>query len=330
MCQNAADMTAQMLIFSRRNVFKREHLKLSAFMRDFSKLCQVLIPQDVCLEIGEIADDLVLQIDVSQFQQMLMNLVTNAQEALAGKKNPTIGISLEAFTADPKFLAKHATIQQRELVCISVIDNGCGIPQELHKQIFAPYFTTKQEHQGVGLGLSMVADAVTRLQGVIELNSIPKQGTIMRLYLPIAQQEAGERRDGSREELEYGQGELLLLADDDVFVRDSHKDVLVQLGYRVLAVADGQQAVEAFSEYPQVVMAILDVAMPKLDGISAAEQMRQLRPELPVLFMSGYADRVLAKQTLPADAELLHKPASMPELSRRVQRLLAQLDGRVE
>jgi CheY-like chemotaxis protein len=150
----------------------------------------------------------------------------------------------------------------------------------------------------------------------------------MRIYLPREQQTGDERRNGAREKLEYGQGELLLLADDDAFVRDSHKDVLVQLGYRVLAVADGQQALEALEASPQVVLAILDVAMPKLDGISAAQQMRQLRPELPVLFMTGYADRVLARQTLPDEAEMLNKPASMPELSRRVQRLLVPPVGK--
>ncbi len=327
MCQNAADMTAQMLIFSRRDVFKSEAMQLSSFMRDFSKICQVLIPQDVCFEMGEVGEELIVQVDVSQFQQILINLLANAQEALEGQQNPTIGISVEAFSADNKFLVKHPTLKQKQLVCISVIDNGCGIPPELHEQIFAPFFTSKKEQQGTGLGLSMVADAVKRLHGVIELNSIPEQGTIMRLFLPLELQEIDERRNNSREDLEYGQGELLLLADDDDFVRDSHKDVLVQLGYRVLAVADGRQALEAFAEYPQVVMAILDVAMPKLDGISAAQQMRQIRPELPVLFMTGYADRVLTKQTLPADAEMLNKPAAMPELSRRVHRLLEQLGG---
>jgi signal transduction histidine kinase/ActR/RegA family two-component response regulator len=326
MCLNAADMTAQMLIFSRRGIFKREALQLSTFMHDFSKICQMLLPQDICLEIGTVADDLVLQVDASQFQQMLMNLVANAQEALAGQKNPSIGISVEAFAADSKFFAKHPVIESKELVCISIIDNGCGIPLELQQQIFTAFFTTKKAPPGTGLGLSMVADAVKRLHGVIELNSIPGQGTILRLFLPCERQETAERRNDSREELVYGQGELLLLADDDVFVRDSHKDVLVQLGYRVLAVADGCQAVEAFTEYPQVVMAILDVTMPKLDGVAAAQQMRQIRPELPVLFLTGYADRVLAKQTLPAEAEMLYKPASMPELSRRVQRLLERLD----
>ena len=165
MCQNAADMTAQMLIFSRRNVFKREVLQLSSFMHDFGKMCQILIPQDVCLEIGTVAEDLIIQTDVAQFQQLLINLVTNAQEALKGQKNPTIGISVEAVTADQKFLAKHPTIKHQDLVCISVIDNGRGVPQELHKKIFTPFFTTKKKTQGTGLGLSMVADAVKRLQG---------------------------------------------------------------------------------------------------------------------------------------------------------------------
>ena len=294
-------------------------------MQDFSKICQVLIPQEICFEMGEVAEDLIVELDVAQFQQILINLLANAQEALEGQASPSIGIAVEAFDADQAFRTKHSTINQQHLLCISVIDNGCGIPEKLQQQIFTPFFTTKKEQKGTGLGLSMVADAVARLQGVIEVMSTPEQGTIMRLYLPREQQTVDERRNGTREKLEYGQGELLLLADDDAFVRDSHKDVLVQLGYRVLAVADGQQALEALEASPQVVLAILDVAMPKLDGISAAQQMRQLRPDLPVLFMTGYADRVLARQTLPDDAEMLSKPASMPELSRRVQRLLVPL-----
>ncbi len=322
MCQNAADITAQLLIYARKSRAGVELLPLHSFMHDFNKMYQALLPQNICFEMGEVPEELAIRTNVSQFQQILLNLLSNAQDAVAEEVNPSIGLSLEPFDADDKFMTKHPGLGQRELVRLSVIDNGCGMSAELQQKVFTPFFSTRDSNESNGLGLALVAAALKQQHGVIELNSIEGQGTIIRIYLP---RESLATAEEAVTELEYGRGELLLLADDDSFVRESHKEVLTQLGYRVLAVSDGRQAVEAYQEYPQICMAILDVAMPVLDGISAASELQQLDPQLPILFMTGYADRNMARQALPEEAEVLQKPASMPELSSRVHKLLSEL-----
>ncbi len=322
MCQSAAGMISQMLIFARKDVVKIEAVKLTSFMQEFSKMYQVLIPENIVFEVGSVSDELMVLTDVSQLQQIMVNLLSNARDALAGRENPTIGVSIEAFDADEKFLERHSHISQQELVRLSVIDNGCGISEELRDKIFDPFFTTKNLGKGTGLGLAMVFGAIRRQGGGIEVDSRPGQGTIVRVYLPRVLELAEDIRETSESDLDYGQGELILLADDDDFVRDTHQEVLVQLGYRVLAVSDGIQALEAFEACSQIAMVILDVVMPNLDGVSAGEQIKKQNPQLPLLYMTGYADRLDSQQALPADAEVLNKPATMTELSQKVSRLL--------
>lgn len=322
MCQNAAGMVAQLLVFARKDAVSMAPLKLKTFMAEFSKMYQVLIPENICFELGNISDDLAVQTDLTQFQQLMVNLLTNARDALAGCVNPTIGVSIEKFDADEAFLEKHQTLKQRQLVCISVIDNGCGIPPEIQAKIFEPFFTTKEINKGTGLGLAMVYGAIKRQQGVVEIISNIDQGTIVRLYLPRVQVDATLPVEETDEGLVGGLGELLILADDDAFVRDSHKDALIQLGYRVLPVADGQQALDTFQGCPQVALVISDIVMPNLDGVTAGRMMREINPDLPLLFMSGYADRAEHSKDLPTGAEILKKPASIEQLSQKVARLL--------
>ncbi len=322
MCQGAAGMISQLLIFARKDLVKIEPVRLKRFMQEFSKMYQVLIPENISFELGTIDADLVALTDVSQLQQVLVNLLTNARDALDGRSNPTIGVSIEPFDADEAFITKHADLAQRELICLTVIDNGCGIADEVRDRIFDPFFTTKKLSKGTGLGLAMVFGAVQRQGGCLAIDSHPGQGTIVRLYLPRLREVTDDIRLTKGGELSYGQGELILLADDDSFVRDSHQEALVQLGYRVLAAADGIQALEALDNFPQIELAILDVVMPNLDGVSAGAQMRSNRPELPILYMTGYAERLDRQQALPAEAEVLTKPATMAELSQKIAQLL--------
>lgn len=326
MCQNAAGMVAQLLVLARKDAIANVALKLKNFMAEFGKMYQVLIPENISFELGDIADDLAVMTDLPQFQQIMINLLTNARDALEGCVNPTIGVAIEAFEADQAFLEKHQTVKQRQLVRISVIDNGCGIAPDMQAKIFEPFFTTKKVSKGSGLGLAMVYGAITRQQGVIEILSNVNQGTIVRLYLPRVPADAVPAVSAEVEGLAYGQGELLILADDDDFVRDSHKDALIQLGYRVLPVADGQQAVDTFRECPQVALVICDIVMPNLDGVTAGRLMRDINPDLPLLYLSGYADRTDREKLadLPPGAEILKKPANIEQLSQKVARLLRQ------
>jgi len=213
-------------------------------------------------------------------------------------------------------------LKQRELVCISIIDNGCGIPQETLNRVFEPFFTTKSSTKGTGLGMAMVQGAIKRQNGAIEISSHVDQGTIVRIFLPRLQQRRQQARVEKCVGLVLGQGELLILADDDDFVRDSHKDALIQLGYRVIPVADGLQAVDACRNFPEAALAISDIVMPELDGISAGHQMRELNPDLPLIYMTGYAEKAEDFSRLPKNAKILKKPATIEQLSQMVARLL--------
>ncbi len=322
MCQGAAGMIAQLLVFARKDQVSIEPLRLNKFMDDFSKMYNVLIPENIRVELGDIDDELTVLTDLPQFQQLMINLLTNARDALAGCENPTIGVTLEAFEADDAFLAQHPTLKQKQLVCLSVTDNGCGVPAELQSKVFDPFFTTKGVNQGTGLGLAMVYGAVKRQDGAIKISSYPGQGTIIRLYLPRSLAGGSAVEPVAPPVLTYGHGELLILADDDAFVRESHKDALVQLGYRVIPVADGQQAVDTFRATPTVALVISDIVMPNLDGVTAGRMMRDIDPDLPLLYMTGYADRSEAAEDLPAGADVLKKPANIEQLSEAVALLL--------
>jgi|GEM_PF-1626428 len=322
MCQNAAGMVAQLLIFARKDVLSIAPLPLQSFMVEFEKMYQVLIPENIRFELSDIDEDMVVLTDVTQFQQVLVNLLTNARDALEDRSNPTIGVSVKRFTADEAFLAKHQNLKQRELVCISVIDNGCGIPPELQGRIFEPFFTTKAINKGTGLGMAMVFGAITRQGGTVEISSHVDQGTIVRLYLPRVHLAREHQQPDECQGLISGQGELLILADDDAFIRESYKDALIQLGYRVIAVADGRQAVDAYRSCPQVALVISDIVMPELDGISAGQMVRETDAALPLLYMTGYADKADRSKLLPAGAKIIKKPVTIQQLSQEIARLL--------
>lgn len=322
MCQNAAGMITQLLVFARKDHVQIVPLPLKRFMADFGKMYQVLVPENVDIELGDIAEDLIALTDLPQFQQILVNLLTNARDALEGRENPTIGISIEAFQADPAFRTTHPALQQSELVCVTVTDNGCGMLPEVRGKIFEPFFSTKAVNRGTGLGLAMVYGAIKRQNGAIQISSYAGQGTIVRIYLPRSLENVASEIAEVAPQLVYGRGELLILADDDAFVRESHKDALVQLGYRVIPVADGQQALDVYQANQQVALVISDIVMPTLDGLVAARMMRKINNDLPLLFMTGYADRAESAAELPAGAAIIKKPADIEQLSQKVAFLL--------
>ncbi len=323
MCRNAAGMVNQLLVFARKDNVNIEPLLLKSFLTDFADMYQVLVPENVMIRFTEVPADLAIMTDRTQFQQMLVNLLTNARDAVAAVRDPQIEFGVAPYIADEDFLQKHPRVKQNHLVQVSVADNGCGIPDELLENIFEPFFSTKEVKKGTGLGLAMVYGAVARQHGAIEISSQVGSGTTFSLFLPRA--EALETTlDPADDGLVFGHGEVVILADDDSFVRDSHQDALEHLGYRVLPAADGQQALETFRSTPEVALAICDIVMPVLDGITAGEKMRELNSALPLLYMSGYADKVEYRDSLPEGAEILDKPVTVEQLSQRVAALLNQ------
>jgi CheY-like chemotaxis protein len=258
---------------------------------------------------------------MTQLHQVLMNLLNNAQDAVEATDTPLLTISLDLFRTDNAFLETHAYFNAGRYAHLSVKENGCGIPEHQLQHLFEPFFTTKEEGKGTGLGLAMVFGAIKTHHGFFEVESIEGAGSTFHLYFPLVEavQKASVLQQGSNL-AEEGHGELILLADDEQHVRETGKDVLEDLGYRVLTAQDGQQAVELFEAHSKDIdLCIFDVVMPVLDGDKAAKCIRLLDHKVKIIFATGYDKNRLDNA---AHETMLSKPFAIEEMSRLVREVL--------
>jgi len=320
----AADMIGQLLAFARKSMVQTQPLSLTAFMKESFKLAQVSIPESIAFHRRICGTDLMVTGDATQLQQVLMNLLSNARDAVAGVDKPAISVKLSEYKADDAFLRAYPGLVGRRLARLTVEDNGGGISEEHLNNIFEPFFTTKAVGNGTGLGLSMVYGSVQSHGGAVRVDSKAGRGTSFHIYLPLLDGRQASRDHTNHDKIYAGHGETILLADDEAHVRETGSDVLESLGYRVLTACDGKEAVKLFCAHrDEVALAILDVVMPHLGGVKAAEQIRRLSPGVPVLFATGY-DREQAMTTsnrLPHSL-VLTKPLSINKLSRSVRDLI--------
>lgn len=323
-CFRAADMITHLLVFARSNKIHDLVFDLTAFLKEACKLVRTSIPENIRLEEAICSDQLIIRGDAALMQQILLNLLGNARDAVAEARKPDICVSLAPFEADDDFLHRHPEVDGKHFACLSISDNGCGIPASDLAHLFEPYFTTKEVGKGSGLGLSMVFGAVQMHRGAIEVHSRVNQGSSFRIFLPLC---AGKEdmQPETKEIAEKGRGETILLVEDGDEVRETTADVLKGLGYRVITAANGQQGVEAFTAASGGIdLAMLDVVMPELGGHDAAQRMRSIRPELPVIFLSGYeiSKTPAGSDSLPNSVELA-KPTPVVQLSRTIRSMLS-------
>lgn len=318
----AAEMVQQLLAFARKDIASTSVLSLSDFMREGVKLARTIIPENIHCRVDICSEELVIRGDATQLQQVLMNLLNNARDAVAGVAVPEIGCSLAPYTADPSFRSRHA-VQQDDFACWSVTDNGCGIPEDMQQKIFDPFFTTKDVGKGTGLGLAMMYSAVKGHGGVVEVESAEGKGTTFRIYLPLTG-ETVESTVRSREIRVKGRGETILLVDDEESVRISSRSVLEDLGYRVLEAADGEQALAAFmANRDDIDLLMTDVIMPRLNGTDLVLRVRESGSSIPVILVTGY-DRghVLDEHLQMEHCDVINKPFHFDALSRRIRQLI--------
>jgi len=322
----AADMIKQLLAFARKDMVQFKSIDLVPFIKEAFKLSRVAIPENILCSSDIAADPLPVECDATQLQQMLMNLLTNARDAVQGKDDPEIVLSLARFEPDRQFLQEYPDANASAYAMLCVEDNGCGIPENLRDRIFEPFFTTKGVGQGSGLGLSMLFGAMKSHRGVIELQSEQDRGSIFKLYFPLSEQ----RENPSPEEPSNwtGHGERLLLADDEPIIRETISEMLRIDGFVVDVAIDGQDAVEQFSEKPETYDAvILDVVMPRMGGMDAAHRMREIRPDIPVIFATGYdRDHVLRGVEGMQSVAALSKPLHSVTLRQMLGELLEKKD----
>ncbi len=325
--EKAAELTRQILAFSRRQVLKREHVPVNDLLRGLVRLLRRVTRANVKIELVTADEVGTVYADRSQLEQVVVNLAVNASDAMPAGGTLTIETSL--VDADDVAAREEGRQQSavgdgraEKLVCIRVSDTGMGMSPEVVAHVFEPFFTTKELGRGTGLGLATVHGVVHQHDGRILVKSAPGEGSAFEVLLPASGGVAAPvRRERPRGPVARG-CELLLVADDDEVSRRITVRLLEDAGYRVLVASSGEQALELFVAHADdIELVILDVVMPDLGGPATLTRMQELKPDVPYLFASGYAfepseaDARIARHSLP-------KPFDLDELLRRVRAAL--------
>ncbi len=325
-CDHSATLIAQLLTFARKGETAMQRLSLNDLLSGLLKISNVAIPKNIRFRQELPEQPLVIRGNATQLQQVLINLLNNARDAVEHVGEPSITLRLEPFTADTRFHHEHPELGGEQFARITVQDNGHGIPPEALDQVFDPFYTTKEAGKGTGLGLAMCYGAIHDHHGTILVDSTPDKGTCFTIYLPLAEGEAASRvKETDKTTNRDAQGARILLADDDARVREPLAEVLGDLGFHVVPAADGREALAVFDAAGDTpfAIAVLDVVMPELDGPGLALELRRRDPELPILFVTGY-DRaqVLQRSPITESVEVITKPYRVETLIERIHQLL--------
>jgi len=321
----AAEMISQLLTFARKGVIRMQPFSLNPFAKEALKLAQVSIPENIKLRRSFCSYDLKINGDATQLQQVLMNLLSNARDALRDVKKPEITVKLRDWRATAEFADQHPEISANRFAWLTVEDNGCGIPEDYLDKIFDPFFTSKGVGEGTGLGLAMTYGAVQSHGGILAVESEVGEGARFHVYLPLLDDttvSSDSPNEARGNEPLTGHGEMILLADDQANVRTTVKDLLVSLNYHVLEAANGREAVETFSVHSgKISLLLLDVIMPELGGVEAARSIREITPDIPAIFATGYDQEQVLSEPMPHTL-VLTKPFSIGALSQSLSTLL--------
>jgi PAS domain S-box-containing protein len=317
----AAALTRQLLAFSRRQTLKPEILSLNEVVGDLETMLRRVIGEDIELRLRLAPDLGNVRADPSQLEQILVNLVVNARDAMP--KGGTLVVETSNAVLDEGYARGDGEVKPGAYVVLAVSDVGCGIPRETLDHMFEPFFTTKAPGKGTGLGLSTVYGIVKQSGGHIDVESEVGKGTTFRIFLPRALGEAA-RVPSQAEPAKVGGSETILVVEDDPGVRRLAERVLNPLGYRVLTAAAPSEALDLCESHPGPIHLLLtDVVMPAMDGGALAERVAALRSGVAVLYMSGYSGAAIARHGgLAAGSRLIQKPFTASELAREVREAL--------
>lgn len=316
----ASDLTRSLLAFSRRQLTDIRRADLNRIVRGFEKMLKRLLREDIELQIELCAGDAPFMADAGQIEQILVNLATNSRDAMP--TGGVIRITTERVMVDESFAASNGLAAAGRYLELVFRDSGGGMDDATLARIFDPQFTTKKESEGTGLGLSVCYGIVRKHHGCILCESTKGVGTAFTIYFPEAPQK-DTRIDVSAALSHLRGNETLLFAEDDPSVRGLSRSTLERFGYKVLEAADGSEAVAVFRDNLEAVkLCVIDVIMPKKAGVDACNEIRAIKPEARILFISGYSEETLDSQNLPKDIEVLKKPLPPVKLLEAVRRAL--------
>ena len=319
--ERAAQLTRQLLAFSRQQVISPVVVCVSEEVALASRMIRRLVDEDVALTLDAAPDDGLdnALIDRGQFEQMLMNLVVNARDAMPD--GGSLAITVRNVDVEAGAVASRPNLPAGPYVLLSVTDSGTGIPADIVDRIFEPFFTTKGQGKGTGLGLSTVYGIVHQCGGDIVVSSTPGHGSTFDIYLPrVSRSEAPEE-----ESLDLaGRGEIILLVEDEDELRSVATRMLRAAGYEVLGAPNGAAALDVLADPDlHIDLLLTDVVMPGMNGAELAQRVRAQRPDIRVLFASGFADTGRVSREILADTgHFLAKPFSVGDLTARVRRVL--------
>jgi len=318
---HAAQLTKDLLLFSRKQVSERKPVDLNEIIKTVEKFLKRVIGEDVECRTTLFEEAMPVLGDSHQLEQVMMNLAMNGRDAM-----PTGGIltiTTEQVRFDEEFISSHGYGKPGQYALTTVSDTGKGMDEVTRQHIFEPFFTTKEVGKGTGLGLAVVYGIIKQHEGFINVYSEPGQGTTFRIYLPLIASVMDEEKKVVQELTARGT-EAILFAEDEETVREVTRFVLEDFGYTVITAHDGQDAVNRYKENrDKIHLLLFDIVMPKKTGKMAYDEIRAIRPDIKVIFQSGYApDIVRNKVSLGDNANIVYKPISPMELLKKVRGVL--------
>ncbi len=317
----ATALTQQLLAFSRRQVLQPETIDLTQAVLGLQKMLRRVIREDIALVV-DASDAAWVCVDPNQFEQVVLNLVLNARDALPEGGAIRLSVSHEQPPADA---ASQPGGAGDEYVCVRVADNGVGMTPDVRDRVFEPFFTTKERGKGTGLGLASVYGIVRQSNGSIAVDSVPGGGSTFTIFFPASQPEPGARPPERTDEASGGRRETVLLVEDENAVRRVVRAMLERHGYQVMEAGSAFDACDVFEEHADhIQLLVTDVVMPGMNGPALAQRLVAAKPELPVLFISGYTD--LDPNALGLghrNVGFLSKPITAERLAAKIREIFA-------
>jgi PAS domain S-box-containing protein len=319
--ERASALTAQLLAFSRRQISQPKVIDLNAVVRNSAKMLARVIGEDIEIVMHLDAALGTARLDPLQIDQLLMNLVVNARDAMP--KGGRLTIETANVMLDEHYVGRHIGVAPGAYCMLAVSDDGSGMIPEVKSRLFEPFFTTKEAGRGTGLGLSIVYGIVKQNSGEIMVYSEPGQGTTFKVYFPLSEVPAEISVAESAGAALRGH-ETILLCEDEGGIRKLVRSMLMKSGYRVLEAESPHRAIEIARESSEPIHLLLtDVVMPHMSGFELARELARLRPEMKVLYTSGYTDnRLSGSWVLEPGAPFLHKPFTAGSLGQKVREAL--------
>ncbi len=324
--QQAGEMVKQLLAFSHKDFSQdKQAAQIGAIVEEGFATAKFGVEESINLSLHIHDADMMVHCDAGQIQQVVMNMLNNARDAVAESSERCITLSLERCSPKASFFYKHPELTPGEYALLSISDSGHGMSPEIMENIFDPFFTSKAVGQGTGLGLSSAFGSVTSHGGVIEVDSKVSSGSMFRVYLPLIDVDEVSSDSVISQVVKSSACEMLLLVDDEQMLLQSMKEVLEDLGYKVITACNGIEGLECFKQYgDKISVVITDVVMPRMGGVDMSREIRQTNALVPIILVTGYDHGdVKLEGDEKKNTMVITKPVQIPELSQAICKVLA-------